>query len=448
MATFSLQGFAPLDAESQLAFAITSSTAFALVLWEFIILLPQEIQLYRKAVWATVPPYAFIFLRYSSILATLPNVFLGAVSNISCQTAASLSQAGMILVVVSTAIIFTFRTAQLWAHNGKRNTLLMSLGGLILVVIGCCVAPAIQYRVASVSSTRSTFSPSSCRVLPTPPYLPLAPGAALAFLLAVLILSLLQIKAHDPREVSQMTYRLYRAHVLYVFGATVACAATLIILCMAPPASGLAMCVQPLFVFFTSAFGTRDFRNYMLARVLGGDSSGRGSPVLYPSSSPIISPANEARYGYTYADTQKPPPSSFTPAPNRTQQPPGRPKKDAIQARHQPSGSTAPLINVAGNTKLSPNPYTSFPSPPASYDGHSSLSVASAALNHPANRSAISVNASTPSSSPHSPHTAAAGNGATSHARCCEIRLVGLVVLFTDLLWTKYVRHNFYRTFL
>ncbi|KAJ7064289.1 hypothetical protein C8F01DRAFT_1081623 [Mycena amicta] len=370
MAVISSLGLAPLDAESRLAFAITSSTAFALVAWEFhlrsrnypsITLLPYEIRLYRKSVWATAPPYAFLVLRYSSILATLPTIFLSAIStqNISCQTAASLSQAGMILVVISTAIIFTFRTAQLWAHNRKRSVLLASLGGLVLVVVGCCIAPAIQYRATSSTKSSAAFAPSNCHILPTPPYLPLAPAASLVFLLSALILSLLQLRTHDRNEVSKFTYRLYRAHVLYLFGATLTCTAALVILSLAPPASGLALCVPPLFVVLTCAFGTRAFRNYMLARVLEEGESGRGSPAApYPSVSPIISHASEARLKLnTLHSHPRRVEFKYARGKTRTRDPPT-------------SGSTAPLINVAGNTKLSPNPYTTFPSPPPSHDVH------------------------------------------------------------------------------
>ncbi|KAF7314084.1 hypothetical protein HMN09_00567400 [Mycena chlorophos] len=417
----SSEGNAPLDVESKLAFAIASCTVFALVLWEFITILPHEIRLYRKAVWATVPPYAFILLRYGSVLATLPTVFLSSTmlstTAMSCQAAASLSQAGFILVVISTAIIFTFRTAQLWANNDtykheplrkRRNMVLAALGVLVIVALGCCIAPAAQYR-ATLAASPTTVVFSNCDILPLPDLISLAPGGFLLYLITALILSLSQLRANHPREASRLTYTLYRAHILYVGGASITAAAALVLLALASPSSGLALCVPPLYIFLISVFGTRGFRNYMLARALEGkdgakSKSGRGSPVVYPSASPIISPANEARYGYTYADTQRPSPSpADTISPDASPQLPSTvPTSSATRHHHHTTGSTAPLLNVAGNTKLSPNPYTTFPSPPASYDGHAGgpLSPSTPRISPSPSRSAL--NTPSPSGSPQS----------------------------------------------
>jgi hypothetical protein len=78
----------------------------------------------------------FLALRYGGILATLPMVFLSAVKIANCQLAASLSQAGVILVVTSSAVIFTFRTFLLWADNRIVRGVLC---GLLIIMTACWV---------------------------------------------------------------------------------------------------------------------------------------------------------------------------------------------------------------------------------------------------------------------------------------------------------------------
>lgn len=78
----------------------------------------------------------FLALRYGGILASMPIVFLSAVRSHNCQLAASLSQAGVVVVIVASATIFTFRTAILWADN---RIIRWSLGGLLIIMAGCWV---------------------------------------------------------------------------------------------------------------------------------------------------------------------------------------------------------------------------------------------------------------------------------------------------------------------
>ncbi|KAJ7836075.1 hypothetical protein B0H14DRAFT_3870917 [Mycena olivaceomarginata] len=212
------------DANAQLGFAISACVGLGIILWEYVTFLPDEIRLYRRPVWGTIPPYAFLALRYGGILASMPIVFLSAVRSHNCQLAASLSQAGVVVVIVASATIFTFRTAILWADN---RIIRWSLGGLLIVMAGCWIAPATQYRALTG---------------PTPPF-------------------------GSTRKDSVVAHQIYRANLAYVLGTTITIAVVLVLKSLSPPSSALVLSARCIATVFTVAFGTRAFRNLVLASV-------------------------------------------------------------------------------------------------------------------------------------------------------------------------------------
>ncbi|KAJ7925436.1 hypothetical protein B0H13DRAFT_2654271 [Mycena leptocephala] len=344
-------------ANSQLAFAVVSSVAFALVMWEYLTILPHEIRLYRKPVWGTIPPYAFLALRYGGILATLPMVFLSAVKIGDCQLAASLSQAGVILVVTSSAVIFTFRTSLLWADNRIVRGVLC---GLLITMTACWVALATQYR--AVTGPPPPFG-SNCRVLPTVPWLPLSNAASTIFFITTLVLTLLKMQDHHPKA-SFATHHIYRANLLYLLGTTINVATALVVKSLSPPSSTLVLSTVPIATVFTVAFGTRAFRNFMLASVLEVD---RAHGLPYPSSSQLVSHESDMRFAYPSPTRPLPivaPRSTKSPRPPTTG--PTRPlggssrPHTADSARTHTAGSTPSY--TAGSTRPhtadSARPYT------------------------------------------------------------------------------------------
>ncbi|KAJ7737258.1 hypothetical protein DFH07DRAFT_893021, partial [Mycena maculata] len=269
--------------DGQLAICITASVAFALILWEYATFLPDEVRLYRKSVWRTIPPYAFLALRYGGILATLPSLLLAVTKPTTCQTAASLSQAGGVLVITSSATIFTVRTSLLWTDS---RIVRATLGASVLVMAACWIAVATQFRSESFGS--------HCYVSPTVPWMPLANATSTTFFIAVLILTLLKIQHHHRRD-SLIAHRIYRDNAVYLIGTTTTVATELVLGSLSPPSSALALSAASIATVFTVAFGTRAFRNLMLATVLEAERT-HGFP--YPSTSPIISHASEIRYAH------------------------------------------------------------------------------------------------------------------------------------------------------
>ncbi|KAJ6506842.1 hypothetical protein C8R45DRAFT_817135 [Mycena sanguinolenta] len=246
---------------SAVTFAVTACVAFAVILWEYTTLLPDEIRLYRRPVWTTIPPYAFLALRYGGILATFPVLFLSAVQTRDCQFAASISELGCILVVTASGIVFAVRTSLLWGDNW---TVRSALGGLIFGVSTCWVVLATQYR--AVTASAPSFG-SNCRILPTVPWLPLANASFTTFLLILLLLTLLKSHHHRPRD-SLVGHLVYRANLLYLAGTTLTAAVALVIQSHASRSGPLALGTTLIAVVFTVTFGTRAFRNMMLGTVL------------------------------------------------------------------------------------------------------------------------------------------------------------------------------------
>ncbi|KAJ7681290.1 hypothetical protein B0H17DRAFT_1205958 [Mycena rosella] len=331
------------DANSQLSLSITSSIAFALVVWEYAVLFPEEIELYRKPVWGTVPPYAFLALRYGAILATLPTLLITVVPTSNCQAAASISQVGNIVVLTCSAIIFTFRTSLLWP---KSRLISLVLGALLVATTTCCIVVATQYQAIFVPGP--SFA-SNCSVLPTPPWYPLGPAVSAAFFITALVLTLLKMQYHHPRD-SRVAARVYRANLAYLIGTTLTAVTVLVVQSLAPPSSPLALGSASLATVLIFAFAARAFRNLTLATVLDADRT-QAHLLPYPSTSPIISPASEIRFAH-------PPPLVRAPSSTR-----------GVQSSRP---HTAESVDTAQKS-----PYTTFPSPPSSYTSQSPLNFSS-----------------------------------------------------------------------
>ncbi|KAJ7764144.1 hypothetical protein DFH07DRAFT_956163 [Mycena maculata] len=345
------------DVDGQLVISITTSVALALILWEYATLLPDEIRLYRKSVWGTIPPYAFLGLRYGGILVTLPSLFLVIGKTTACQTVISTSQAGGVLVVASSAIIFALRTSLSWGDN---RIVRATLGTGVLLMAACWVAVATQFRSELSSTPR--FG-SNCYITPTVHWIPLANAASTIFFITVLVLTLLKMHYHHPRD-SLIAYRIYRNNLLYLLGTTMTAATALVLESLSPAFSVLSLSTASIATVFTVAFGTRAFRNLMLATLLEAE---RAHGFPYPSSSPIISHTSEIRYAH--------------PAPTR-------PSPIPVSRAHQSRPHTAGSTDAASTAHLNPN--TSFPSPPSSYSNHSILSSPSSS-HSPLSHSPLSI---------------------------------------------------------
>ncbi|KAF8206836.1 hypothetical protein K438DRAFT_2013892 [Mycena galopus ATCC 62051] len=363
------------NADSELAFAVAASVAFAIILWEHVTLLPDEIRLYRRSVWTTIPPYGFLALRYGGILTTLPMLFLSTVANNHCQAAASISQVGIVLVVAATGTIFTARTSLSWAYHW---TIRGGLSGMMFAVTGCWIALATQYRAVAVPHPFG----SNCSVLPTVPWMPLGNATFTVFLFIALLLTILKFHEHRPRN-SLVAHLIYRANLLYLTGTTLTAAATLIIQILAPPSGPLALSTAPIAAVFTVAFGTRAARNMML---LTSVETPRAHELSLANRN--ISPDNNTFSDTThisemrFAQPHPPPTRPLPPVVSRPARIPRSPTTGPPRPRTADSARTRPrtTASVRPHTSDSADPFglgspTIFSSPPSSYADASLLSA-------------------------------------------------------------------------
>ena len=79
---------------------------------------------------------SFVILRYSGILATFSALFFTSIQTKHCQAAVVSSQVGVILVVISSGIIFCYRIFAIW-HGVKIVYAL--IGFMYFIMVGCWV---------------------------------------------------------------------------------------------------------------------------------------------------------------------------------------------------------------------------------------------------------------------------------------------------------------------
>lgn len=97
--------------------------------------------------WTTPATWAFIVLRYSAFLATLPALFFTSIQSQHCQAAVILSQVGAVLVVACSGIIFCNRVLAIWSNS----KLVMSFLALIWTAMMACWVnnhPHIPFKYA------------------------------------------------------------------------------------------------------------------------------------------------------------------------------------------------------------------------------------------------------------------------------------------------------------
>ncbi|EIN08750.1 hypothetical protein PUNSTDRAFT_52234 [Punctularia strigosozonata HHB-11173 SS5] len=192
--------------------AITALVAFALICWDYLLLVRQEWRLYRtggRKLWTAPVTYAFIVLRYSPFVATVPSLFYTLLQTKHCQTAVTVSEAGVVAVSLSSGFIFAYRVIAIWAGN-KIVTGIVSV--LYLMMATCWIAVAAQYRVSTGPPT-SLFS--NCQFEDLVSWAPISFFSSVVFDLVVFLLTLAKLKNQDLKD-SPYGRRVYLDSLLYV----------------------------------------------------------------------------------------------------------------------------------------------------------------------------------------------------------------------------------------
>ena len=139
---------------------IVAGTIMALFLWDYVVLFPREMQLYRMSLSKSSPSMArfpafwcFVVLRYSPFLAASASIAFSSFNVNDCQKAANVSFAGVLLMQVSSGGIFLLRIFALLQLPFKSlfqgDFTRRKAAALVLVVLYAVVSGAASVDLSS-----------------------------------------------------------------------------------------------------------------------------------------------------------------------------------------------------------------------------------------------------------------------------------------------------------
>jgi len=272
---FTLEQFLMLQGQL-VTIAITVAVAFAIVVWDYLAQLPNEVALYfdtNKNIWRQPATWFFIILRYSGILATLPSLFFTSVQSQHCQVAVVTSQVGAVLVVASSGAIFCYRVFAIW---GSVKIVQAFVGLMYFGMIGCWIAVATQFR--AITGPPTPFG-SNCQMLPIVSWAPISYASSVLFDSVVLILTLAKLHGNFTTTKSQVGRQIYRDNLLYFVLTAATNITVLSIQALGPAHDMIKPTAVPFSTLMTVTMGSRVFLNL---RLLGQKQkpSSVGSPLF------------------------------------------------------------------------------------------------------------------------------------------------------------------------
>ncbi|EIN06478.1 hypothetical protein PUNSTDRAFT_145066 [Punctularia strigosozonata HHB-11173 SS5] len=241
---------------------IVTAVAFALVCWDYVVLLRDELKLYvtnTRAIWRTPATLAFIVLRYSAFLATLPSLFFTSIQSQHCQTAVIASQVGAVLVVAASGVIFSNRVVAIW---GNSKFIIAVTVVAWLGLIGCWISVATQYN--AITGPTTPFA-SNCQMQPIVSWAPISYASSVVFDIIVLALTVFKLRANGL-EKSAVSRQIFRDNLAYF---VVTAATNIVVLSIQALGESFSM-IKPTAVPFstviTVAMSERVYLNLKLLR--------------------------------------------------------------------------------------------------------------------------------------------------------------------------------------
>ncbi|KAI0659132.1 hypothetical protein C8Q70DRAFT_152264 [Cubamyces menziesii] len=245
----------------QVTIAIAVAVAFGIIVWDYFLLLPNEVALYMNAnrqLLRTPTTIFFIVLRYSGVLATLPPIFFTSAQSQHCQVAVVLSQVGACLAVLSSGAIFCFRIHAMWYGSGK---VLVLIAVVYASMASCWIAVATQYNA---STGPPTPIGSNCIMHPITSWAPLSFGSSVLFDATVLVLTLARL----PRDLAQKSHvgsQIFRDTLVYF---TLTATTNIVVLSIQALGDAHAMLKPTVVPFSTVMIVTMGSRVYLNLKLL------------------------------------------------------------------------------------------------------------------------------------------------------------------------------------
>jgi len=193
--------------------AICVAVAFALVGWDYVVLLRDEIRIYttsNKQLWKQPATWAFVVLRYAAFLATLPALFFTSLQSQHCQLAVIISQVGVILVVGSSGIIFCNRVVAIYSNS---KVIIGILAVLWSGMMACWITVGLHYNATVGPAT--PFG-SNCQMGPIVSWAPVSYASSVGFDVIVVLLTIAKLNANTGNfSKSAISKQIYRDNLLY-----------------------------------------------------------------------------------------------------------------------------------------------------------------------------------------------------------------------------------------
>ncbi|KAJ7094324.1 hypothetical protein C8R44DRAFT_645352 [Mycena epipterygia] len=198
-----------------ISISICAASAFALIVWDYVVLLRDETRIYttgNKQLWRQPATWAFIILRYSAFLATFPALFFTSIQSQHCQTAVIASQVGAVLVAGSSGVIFCSRVVAIYSNS---RVIIGALALLWSGMMACWIAVASQY-----SATTGPATPflSNCQMHDIVSWAPISYASSVGFDVVILALTIAKLNTNAggfaPSAISK---QIYRDNLVYFF---------------------------------------------------------------------------------------------------------------------------------------------------------------------------------------------------------------------------------------
>lgn len=241
--------------------AICVAVAFAIICWDYVVLVTDELLLYRtgtKQLWKTPATWAFVVLRYAAFLATFPALFFTSIQSQHCQAAVVSSQVGAVLVVACSGIIFCNRVVAVWSNN---KIIIAILAVLWSGMMGCWIAVAVQYH--AITGPPTPFG-SNCQMQPIVSWAPISYASSVGFDIIVLLLTLFKLNPRTNVTHSAIARQISTDNVAYFLLTTVTNIAVLSIQALGEDHALIKPTAVPFSTVVTVAMAQRVYLNLKL----------------------------------------------------------------------------------------------------------------------------------------------------------------------------------------
>lgn len=209
-------------------------------------------------------------------MATLPALWFTSLQSGRCNAAVITSQVGAVLVVASSGAIFCFRVFAIWMDNRAVKRI---IGGFYLFLVAAyvrilssvfCLRSSLFMQIAVATQYTAVTGPhtllgSNCLPQPIKPWAVISNASSVAFDTAVLLVTLMRLRASEHTRQSALGQMMYKDSLFYFVLTTVTNIVVLAFYSIDRPSFALIKpAALPFSTLMTVTMGTRVYLNLRL----------------------------------------------------------------------------------------------------------------------------------------------------------------------------------------